>query len=98
MKKGVSRSSRAKTYASIKPSQKTGMEMPMLAITIVMVSTMEFRLMAEMIPSSTPTVVEKIIAQKVSSNVMGRRSAMMSTTGRVKRMESPKSPLLMFTR
>src|SRR6185503_4323382 len=65
--KGVFLSARAKTYSSIRPSQKTGIETPTLAPIIVKTSTAELRRTAEIMPKSTPKVVENSMAPTVTS-------------------------------
>src|SRR5512141_16543 len=54
--KGVSLSASEKIYASINPSQKTGMETPMLAHNMVTTSTQELCRTAEMTPNGIPMI------------------------------------------
>ncbi len=68
------------------------METPMFAMNIAPTSTALFCLTAEMTPSRTPKKVAKIIANRVSSSVVGSRSARMSVTGRPVWIDVPKSP------
>ncbi len=70
----VSRSRSANTYASISPSQKTGMETPTLASAMVPVSTAVLWRRAARIPSGTPTSTANVRAETASSVVSGRRS------------------------
>ena len=57
--------------ASISPSQKTGIETPMLAHTMVTTSTHELCRPAEIIPSGIPMMMLRMRAQKDSSMVVG---------------------------
>ena len=53
-----------------------------MAKTIVATSIGELRRSADTRPSGTPTAIAKIIAQRVSSTVVGRRSMSSCVTGR----------------
>ena len=78
--------------ASTSPSTKTGVEMPMLAMTMVPTSVLELRRMADRMPSGMPTPMAKSNAKTVSSMVVGRRCTMRSVTGSWNWIESPRSP------
>ena len=69
------------------------MEMPTLAKIMVATSTPVLCRMAEMIPSGTPIRIARISPPTASSMVIGRRSTKIWLTGRLKRIELPKSPL-----
>ncbi len=89
---GVPLSMIANRYASISPSQNTGIETPKFAVIIVSTSTTELCRVAEMIPNVTPTMVANSIAQTVNSTVIGRRSSTIPRTGWLVRSEVPRSP------
>ncbi len=90
--RGVSLRTMEKKKASMRPNQKTGIETPMLAPTIVTTSTGELRLMAEITPRGMATETAMITAVKLNSTVSGIRSIKIWVMGRLKRMELPKSP------
>ncbi len=92
IQKGVSLRVSAKIYASMRPNQNTGIETPIFAPIIVTTSVAVLRRTAEMSPNSTPKKVENNIAPIVTSSVIGSRSKTISITGRLLRMDSPKSP------
>ena len=77
----------------MRPSTKTGMETPMLAIIIVPTSAAELRRMAETRPRSRPRIEAKISAMTVSSTVVGSRSRSTSATGRPNLSDIPRSPV-----
>ena len=71
---GVSLRSRANTYASINPSQNTGIDTPTLATAIVPVSTTVLWRRAAITPIGTPTSTANVSADNASSVVSGSRS------------------------
>ena len=74
------------------PSQNTGMEMPTLARIMVATSTPVLCRMAETRPSGTPMSKATSRPPRASSMVNGSRSTRILVTGRLKRIEVPKSP------
>ena len=72
------------------------METPTLAKAIAATSTPELCRRAAAIPSGIPTMTATLSAAMVSSSVTGSRSMIIWVTGREKRIDSPRSPLITF--
>ena len=68
------------------------MDSPTSASTILTLSKIEFRLVAEMSPIPMPNTMEITMAATASSMVLGKRMAISWATGRPVRKEVPKSP------
>ena len=90
----VSFNNKPKRYANIKPSQKTGIEIPILARTIVPTSMEVLCFKAEIIPKKTPTMIATTSPPKASSIVTGNLSTKICVTGRLNLIEFPKSPTI----
>ena len=73
-----------------------GMDTPILANVIAATSTLELCRLAAAIPSGIPTMIATLKAAMVSSSVTGSRSMIIWLTGREKRIDSPRSPLITF--
>ena len=70
-----------KMKSAIRPSQKTGAEIPNSTKPIAIRSVDARRLTAEMTPIETPTVSQIVAAPAIRSSVRGRRSVTRSSTG-----------------
>src|SRR3954447_19283357 len=68
---------------SISPSQKTGIETPISAISVARLSQSVYRLVAETTPAISPTTIETANDATASSAVGPTRLAISSTTGRL---------------
>jgi hypothetical protein len=77
-------------YINIKPSQKFGMDIPVTAPIIAMISSAEPWWIAEKKPKPTPPITAKSIAQAASLKVTNKRSLMTSETFLSKRKEIPR--------
>ncbi len=71
----------AKSTISISPSQKTGIETPNRATSMLALSKMEFRFVAEIIPATTPMSMAIAIAATANSTVLGNLSHISVVTG-----------------
>ncbi len=74
------------------PNQKFGIERPHNAAIVAMWSTREPFLTAERMPSGTPSNSANRKANTASSAVTGNFSITRSSTGRLMRINSPRSP------
>ena len=67
--------------SAIRPSQKTGAEMPKSAKPIAMRSTTVRRLIAETTPIRTPPISQRIEAPRISESVRGAFSMILPRIG-----------------
>ena len=77
---------------SSSPDQKTGIELPSIAIRMAIRSTIVFRFTAETMPMLIPSVTAKTSAALASSTVAGSRLITSPVTGSLLRYEIPRSP------
>src|SRR5690554_1547794 len=84
--------STAKKRMASSPNQKVGMLTPMRARIMESASTHEFGLRAEIIPKPMPITRAKMMAATASSTVLGKKSMSSCVTGRLVRVERPRSP------
>ena len=70
-----------KMNSAIRPSQKTGAEMPKSTKTIAILSVAVRRLMADITPTRTPTVSQRIDAPRISESVLGAFSMIWPRIG-----------------
>ncbi len=78
---------------SSRPTQKTGIDWPVMATTFPTRSKSELGLEAEIAPIKTPITTAMIIAALVSCKVAGIRSQTTSTVGRLSQARAfPRSP------
>ena len=78
---GTRPTSWANRYSATSPSQKTGAEMNARLVTIVVRSSSDLRLTAQMIPTGIPIASQITTAPVTRKTVAGRRSRMISCTG-----------------
>ena len=71
-----------KNSISNRPSQNTGIERPIIANIMVIVSNHEYCFMAEIIPHGMPIIIAMIIANAESFRVYGNAVRISCITGR----------------
>ena len=82
----------ANTRINIKPNQKFGIDTPINAATIDVLSRNEYCRVAEITPSDTPITMANSIAQNERSSVFGNLAIISLTTGLFVVYDFPKSP------
>jgi hypothetical protein len=75
-----------------RPSQKTGIDTPRSETVIVTASVGEPRRVAATVPSGTPNKRPTSMAAMANSTVAGKRTASSAATGRLLKMDRPRSP------
>src|SRR3989454_3916333 len=89
---GRTRSLTPKNQASMRPSQKRGIDAPVSAHRRARLSTIEFRHTAEATPIGMPRAMARTMAAVASSTVAGKRRSRSVATGSPRTIDTPRSP------